>query len=1468
MPTRHYRLRIRSAADDADALVLSSVATDTYPYLVGAPSGDGQSIDPATGSQSVGAYMVEAADPEVTDTIIDQTEYDDTFTEGADVNLNVHTPDAGFGGWEYNGAAADVKVESATGRAVFRVPGDRFVRSTSDVGEDGLDGYVDCLRGPVDGPSQAIGAYVLAESTVVAASIVGEGVCILWRRTSGSSGTIQIERRDATGATQQTAVLETLAPPNVNGGIRLEFVLDGLNLTVQRSDYGTGANPVALGTTVLTADLRDGNHARAGIIGNGDSSSGSSHWMRADNLHITVTTETPDTYRPVTRAVVDADGRQQLIQRRAYVELSTDGGSSWPTVLVAGYLNGYRLLNALRWVFTVVFTVGESRRIEQTRRIFERTTTRFDKATSLIGGPIHGGWGPFPDYNGWEFTVTAVGGDTVTLTFRSGWSATDYAASGVASYMFGTLSEVARERVNGLVKAEDRLRQDAVSGLDVYDGVTVEIGALDSTVIDRFTPVAQVADVPRPSNFQSHVILTYANTLIVLRAGTAWEASPPNVNDIVLVWAWRETISPDNPLHISAHPVDIWTDLRDDAGISYNAASAAAVKATLGANLRLDLRITSSTLLATFDELLYGLFGFNSRINASGERELFIARIRSLTPPAATYDLDDLRSPLSEGTFELDQGTIYNVVTVRQQRFFAWTPESGEAQPTDGIVAVERERSIELDSDGDGTPDAEVFGSRVLLFDLPGCVTLDVTGQMLGDVYFEQQVAAEIFDRFGRGGVFGTLEALPAITEVVGEELILNVPHLPNAGVRGGDRILQVVRRTEIPGGSVLRLLDSGPDAQFATSPTFTLAAGAADARKYVDVTITNQAALLTALAWLRIEWGIAAGQPTAGALLVTYQPADIPATLTLPVLDAGSHVWVRMQAFQPNRRPTAFTAWQNVDLTNLAAPSVLAETPDAGDDSLIVLSWTVGESDVPVELYLRPLGDPADEARLIAVKQPGSTGHTLRLTPGSSYTWGVRHREVAPFAGVSATTEKNYTVPGSSTQLPVPLDPQAFSVLNQGETNLIGDWTAAIGMRVTAAVVPSLVEFQMKVGAGAFGTVAILPSEPQGQTVFQFGVPEDYVERTFRARHTADGALDSDWTAELAVTAGIPQTVGTPVSQGGTGLSSFAVGDTLYASATTTLAKVAGNATTANKFWRQVGDGATPGAPSWQRITAADVDAGTFPALAAYSMSGLLTLTAGLTVSAGPVTFSKTGVNDGELYLRRDVGSYWNIWFQTGTSNRWRLSVNATAEGGANAGSDLEISRRADDGTHLGFPFAINRATGLVTLASGLSATTGVFSGLLTANLGLTVASGQTLTVTGATVTGLTAASVGAGTFPGDIGYAARRYGSLASPAQLTANQNDYSPTGEAVETWRLSTDASRTITGIANGASGRHLTIINVGSFELVLSNDDALSIAANRIDLFRAAGGTDLTLVPGAAATLWYDDTTTRWRLVSTQ
>ena len=51
-------------------------------------------------------------------------------------------------------------------------------------------------------------------------------------------------------------------------------------------------------------------------------------------------------------------------------------------------------------------------------------------------------------------------------------------------------------------------------------------------------------------------------------------------------------------------------------------------------------------------------------------------------------------------------------------------------------------------------------------------------------------------------------------------------------------------------------------------------------------------------------------------------------------------------------------------------------------------------------------------------------------------------------------------------------------------------------------------------------------------------------------------------------------------------------------------------------------------------------------------------------------------------------------------------------------------------------------------------------------------------------------------------------------SPAQITADQNDYDPAGLAgASVLRLSTDALRRVTGLQGGADGRLLAIVNSG-------------------------------------------------------
>jgi hypothetical protein len=100
----------------------------------------------------------------------------------------------------------------------------------------------------------------------------------------------------------------------------------------------------------------------------------------------------------------------------------------------------------------------------------------------------------------------------------------------------------------------------------------------------------------------------------------------------------------------------------------------------------------------------------------------------------------------------------------------------------------------------------------------------------------------------------------------------------------------------------------------------------------------------------------------------------------------------------------------------------------------------------------------------------------------------------------------------------------------------------------------------------------------------------------------------------------------------------------------------------------------------------------------------------------------------------------------------------------------------------------------------------------------------------------------------PGDI-----------SPAQLTADQNDWAPTGHATSsTIRFSTDAARNITGMAGGADGVIRILHNIGSFNATIVNESTSSAAANRF-----AFGSDLTIGPGQSITVRYDATSSRWR-----
>lgn len=103
--------------------------------------------------------------------------------------------------------------------------------------------------------------------------------------------------------------------------------------------------------------------------------------------------------------------------------------------------------------------------------------------------------------------------------------------------------------------------------------------------------------------------------------------------------------------------------------------------------------------------------------------------------------------------------------------------------------------------------------------------------------------------------------------------------------------------------------------------------------------------------------------------------------------------------------------------------------------------------------------------------------------------------------------------------------------------------------------------------------------------------------------------------------------------------------------------------------------------------------------------------------------------------------------------------------------------------------------------------------------------------------------------------------FANTLTPAQITSNQDNYSPANLASAVHlRLSTDASRTISGLATGANGRFLVITNVGASNIVFLHQNTGSSEANR---FLFDDGGSLTLTAEETRIFWYDTTTARWR-----
>lgn len=225
------------------------------------------------------------------------------------------------------------------------------------------------------------------------------------------------------------------------------------------------------------------------------------------------------------------------------------------------------------------------------------------------------------------------------------------------------------------------------------------------------------------------------------------------------------------------------------------------------------------------------------------------------------------------------------------------------------------------------------------------------------------------------------------------------------------------------------------------------------------------------------------------------------------------------------------------------------------------------------------------------------------------------------------------------------------------------------------------------------------------------------------------------------------------------------------------------------------------------------------------------------------PAANGGTGITSLGAGVATALGNAANATGGFDTINGTATLTNKTISGSSNTLSNIANASLTNSGVTVNGTSIALGASGTVTAAAGtLTGTT----------LNVTVVS-SSLTSVG-TLTSLTVAGTA------DLQQAILLSG-VSTPAQITSDQNNYSISSTA-SMIRLTSDASRTITGIGSPTASRTIWIVNPGSFPIVLSQQDTNSTSTNRFNLPNAS---NYTIEPRDFVQLWYDSTSTRWRVV---
>jgi hypothetical protein len=1060
-----YQLRVRNGDDSADLFVITSVANGTNPYIAEPPTGDGESLDPLTGQVSVGAYTIRVIDA------VDTVAYDALAASDGFEYADLTALDTAWPETDTIGDAATWSLETSV------------IDSGAQSAELAISGVAD---------DNNTDAYRTRTFTGLEAGVLHTVSVRCWLNFEAA------------------------------GSLGIAF---GIEVDGGTEAYMAGDGPINAWRTLTATGTANGSGELTVRIGafHAFGSTTYDRLARFDTLEIRSGSNTAEA-RIITGYLADAEAKQQLLSKRAYIEEREDEGS-WTTIS-AGYVTDLALVDAL----TYEFSIGSTQRIEQSKRVFDRvpspadypeisskhdgtaqtgTLPTLDRASCLIGGPIIGHWGPSEDRGRPVFEVKSVDGQIVVLEWIEGF----------VSNNFAEREPPLRGEVTAFINQAGLEYLDSQSAVGYNGGTVASLSGLVCRLWDVSSgewvsdhlPLAWRPDASMLRRFLGDWVFCLGSVRLIIN----WTGeTSPSAGDRYRLAVFPKSISERNPFHVSGHPVDIAASLLTSCGLSYDSDSASDTKAALGANLTLHLRVTEgNTLIQFLEETLFGPFGFAMRLNDDGDQEFFLTRQVGASS-VGTITLDDLHS--DEGVvWKLGEESAANRV-VWESKSFLVNDAAGSVNESTPIDCVQEATVTVEVTPKDASTEHAVYGDREIRYTLPGEIEGYYTGTQEdpGPLdYFVAALAGPLFDWQGRGAIRGELHALresPAYTAKIGETLTLDLPHYPSAVIgdtppsqRGSEaRRAFILQRTRTPEGATVAFEDRGPAEDPGLVPTFTLAADETFPHTVVEVTVTNEADLLGYA--VRVEMLTAAVEPSAAQFVRMWTPGNGDNPFDLPPVCAGSVVWVRMRVESSDGEVGQWSGFQSLDLDDLTAPSSLS-TEIHGTQ--VTVTWTNGETDQPVEILARLTTDT--EYTVVNVLPAGSTSYTWTLPdPEAEYTIGVRYRTNGPGDCVSLLATTTATTEASLTLSP-PINPVAWA-----------DGRGTFGMEVDGTAFPSATEFWVKVDTlGA--DYALMGEQVTTETRMRFTNPfiaaNDGKLRLLIARHKR-GTEFSEFTDPVSI--------------------------------------------------------------------------------------------------------------------------------------------------------------------------------------------------------------------------------------------------------------------------------------------------------------------------------------------------------------